>query len=96
MSAVIGKYVRTFAEATHALPQGMHMNADYPFKLPRIVGRDASAITIAEGGKMETLTVKRGRDGDYCWLEQSSSFERWMGHKPTKFRLMPFKATEQP
>lgn len=96
MSAVIGKYVRTFVEATHALPQGMHMNADYPFKLPRIVGRDSYALTIAEGGKMETLTIKRGRDGEYCWLEQSSTFERWMKQKPTKFRLLPFREEQKP
>lgn len=87
-----GKYVRTFADATHALPDGMHMNADYPFMLPRIIDRDAKTITI-EGrrGQQETLPIKHDHAGEFCELHQSSSFERMMGQTPTKFRLLPFK-----
>ena len=90
---VQGTYVRTFAEANYALPDGMPMNADYPFKLPKIVERTADSITIeGRGGKRETLTIRRdARGSEFCELSQSSTFERLYRQPPTKFKLMPFK-----
>ncbi len=94
MGSVIGQYVQTFAEATHALPQGMHMNADYPFMLPKIVERTETTITIAgRDGARETLEIKRDRRGEFAHLKQSSTFERFMRVPPTLFRLAPFKDT---
>lgn len=77
-----GQYVRTFAEATHALPDGMHMNADYPFMLPRIRGINDGKITIIGD---------RGRTATVAHIEQSSSFELMSGRKPKRFRLLPFR-----
>ncbi len=90
---VSGKYVNTFVEATRALPDGMHMNADYPFRLPKIVDRTAGTITI-EGrrGAKKTLSIRQDRQGrEFCELEQSSSFERLCNRPPTTFKLLPFK-----
>lgn len=88
-----GQYVDTFAEATHALPGGMSMNADYPFMLPKIVKIEGDQITIV-GKRGETATAKI-RHGSREWfaLEQSSSFEKLFHRKPTKFHFYPFKST---
>jgi hypothetical protein len=90
----------TFAEATHALPQEMHMNADYPFMLPPIVEKFGpsephrhGAITVrGKGGLTRTVPIKHGKNGtEYAELEQSSAFEKIYQRKPTRFRLLPFK-----
>jgi hypothetical protein len=92
---LIGTYVRTFSEATHALPDGMHMNADYPFVLPKIEHADGETITIrGRYGRTATLMIERDRDGDFATLAQSSTFEKIYRRRPRKFRLKPFRAKE--
>lgn len=91
---VSGKYVQTFAEATHALPEGMHMNADYPFKLPAIVRTDGKQVTLRGSGGVETTAAIKRKHGDgreYCDIEQSSTFEKIYRRQPTLFRCYPFK-----
>lgn len=90
---VIGRYVKTFAEATHALPQGLNLNADYPFKVPRIKQIRGAVVTIVgERGDEVPFVIQRGRDGqEYGTLLQSSSFEKLFGKRPTVFRMEPFK-----
>lgn len=92
-----GNYVKTFAEASHALPDGMHMNADYPFMLPsivKLVGRDV----ILRGRDGEgRFRITRGKDGrEYCVIRQSSTFEAIYGRRPTAFRAYPFKDAGTP
>lgn len=91
--SICGQFVTTFDEATHALPDGMHMNADYPFKLPKIVDRDDRSITIeGRAGARATLVVQHDAAGhEFCELAQSSTFEKLWGRPPTKFKLVPFK-----
>lgn len=56
---VCGRYVKTFAEASHALPQGMHMNADYPFMIPAITKIEGDQVTISGSlGATETFTIE--------------------------------------
>lgn len=95
---VIGKYVAHFAEASHALPDGMHMNADYPFMLPHIVELDAKTITIeGRSGVRETCRIRRTQHGhEYAHVAQRSSFETMMGRQPTRFTLRPFKDYQTP
>lgn len=93
MSTLVGRYVRFWAEATHALPDGMHMNADYPFMLPKITWHDGESITIVgRNGKTATVKIERDDDGEFAHIEQSSTFEKIYRRKPTRFRLMPFRA----
>lgn len=93
---VRGTYVRTFEDVTHALPDGMHMDADYPFMLPKIVGREAGSITLeGRDGKQATLSIRRDSSGqEFCELAQSSTFERLYNRPPTEFKLMPFRGEE--
>lgn len=86
-----GKYVRTFAEATHALPEGMHMDASYPFKLPAIEKIEGAMMTIREGAATETVRIVRGRNRESAYIRQSSSFETLFDRKPKRFRLLPFR-----
>lgn len=87
-----GRYVRTFAEATHALPDGMHMNADYPFMLPTISKIDGDTVTVVgRRGETATAQIKQGRLGEFFELAQSSTFERFYGRRPTTFRFLPFR-----
>jgi hypothetical protein len=88
---IVGKWVGTFAEATHALPIGMHMSADYPFMLPKIVGRGPGTITIQGRDGVATLEIRTDKRGEFCTLKQSSTFERMFRRRPTAFRLEPFK-----
>lgn len=89
---ICGRYVRTFAEASHALPQGMHMNADYPFMLPPITALDGNKVTIRGGrGELQTFTIQRGSSGEFGHIEQSSTYERLFSQPPHRFTLLPFK-----
>lgn len=92
MTSLIGKYVKTFAEASHALPDGMHMNADYPFMLPRIAKLEAKEVVLESRDGDGRFKIVRGGDGrEYCVIVQSSSFEKMFGRPPTKFKAYPFK-----
>jgi len=90
---MMGAYARTFAEATHALAEGMPMNADYPFKTPTIVSCTEQTVTIeGRDGARETLAIRRDAQGrEFAELEQASTFERLYRRPPTKFKLHPFK-----
>lgn len=88
---VCGKYVKTFKEATHALPDGMHMNADYPFKLPSIIAIEGNNVRIKGSGQEKTFTIIKRSGQEYGYIEQSSSYERMFGGKPTRFKMCPFK-----
>lgn len=99
MTTICGKYVSTFAEASHALPDGMHMNADYPFMLPAIKSADGKQVTILSSrGDPQEATVKIiRRDGrEHAYIEQSSTFERIYKRKPARFKLLPFKDDATP
>ena len=74
---ICGKYVKTFAEASHALSNGMHMNADYPFMLPPIKSLDGKTMTISgSGGQEATVTIVEKRGAEVAYIEQSSMFEK--------------------
>lgn len=95
--SLIGRYVETFAEATHALPQGMHMNADYPFMLPKITAKDGKSITIVgRRGETATVPIRRDARGEYSAIAQCSSFEVIYNRKPKRFRLLPFREENKP
>lgn len=90
--SLIGKYVDTFDEATHALPDGMHMNADYPFKLPAIVARDADSVTLqGRNGETVTVPIQEYRGKPCCYVEQSSTYEMIFRQPPHRFRCWPFR-----
>lgn len=98
---VSGHYVKTFAEASHALPSGMHMNADYPFMIPPIVSisEGINRIVTIRGERDLTVSfvIRRRRGlGEYGYIEQSSSFEQIFNRKPTRFRMLPFKDDRTP
>jgi hypothetical protein len=98
MMSVCGRYVGTFAEASHALPQGMHMNADYPFMLPKISSVTATHVTLAgdRHGILATAKIKRDKGREWCELNQSSGFERIYGRSAQRFRFDPFKDEHTP
>lgn len=89
---ISGRYVKTFAEATHALPQGLHLNADYPFKVPkcRVIGRMLE-LTPDGGGEPVTLLIRHGKRGQFVKHAQKSTFENVFGRKATEFRFLPFR-----
>lgn len=91
MTTVSGRYVDTFAEATHALPDGMHMNADYPFMLPRVVSVTDGVVTIREGSNETSFPIRKHAGREVGTVEQSSSFERMFRGKPQKFTMRPFR-----
>lgn len=93
-----GRFVDSFAEASHALPLDMHMNADYPFMIPETVNRDSDKITIAgRGGRTITFTAKKKRNGmEFGVIEQASSFETIFKRRPKKFIVCPFKDQDTP
>lgn len=87
-----GQYVKTFAEATHALPQGMHMNADYPFKLPKCRVVDGMVeLTPDRGGEPVRLKIRHGRRCQFVIHAQKSTFESAFGRKAAEFRFLPFR-----
>lgn len=94
---ISGRYVKTFAEASHALPDGMHMNADYPFMLPKIEKIEGMMVTITNGRETAQFRINRGPRGEFGYLDQVSTFERFMSFgKATRFRMDPFKDENTP
>lgn len=92
MTTLCGKYVKTFREASHALPNGMHMDADYPFMLPAIKSIADGRVTIVGRGNKEAtvkIVMKAGREVAY--INQSSTFEKMFRRAPQRFELHPFK-----
>lgn len=88
---LIGKYSKTFKDATHALPEGMHMNADYPFMLPEIINRTEKEITILGKNKeIATAKIIKRNNQEYIYIYQSSSFEKIFRKSPHKFKCFPF------
>lgn len=93
---LIGTYVSLFAEATHAIPEEMHMNADYPFMWSKIQHADAETVTIlGRYGRTATIVIERDQRGDFATLAQSSTFEKIYRKRPTKFRFVPFRAEDR-
>ena len=97
MASVGGRYVKTFAEASHALPDGMPMNADYPFMLPRISKLEGSEIVLKGRNGDASFKIERDTSGrEFCVIAQSSSFEKLFGRPPQKFKTYPFKDENTP
>lgn len=79
------------------MPEGMHMNADYPFMLPRIQkleGRDV--ILNGRDGDGRFRVITRSDGVQYCVIAQESTFEKIYRRKPTKFKAYPFKDNDTP
>ena len=99
---LMGKYVKTFREASHALPDGMHMNADYPFMLPPIVaienrGKDGRFVTLKGRDGTAEFAVRTDAKGmERCCVVQSSTFETLFGRPPKAFWCHPFKDEDTP
>jgi hypothetical protein len=76
----------------------MHMDADYPFMLPKILAYDGKTVTIeGSDGTSETFIARRRRKtGMYGWLKQSSSFEKLFNRPPQRFEMRPFKDDNSP
>lgn len=96
MSTVSGKYVATFAEASHALPEGMHMNADYPLMLPPISRLTDKDVTLRGRDGEVTAKIVRRNGKEYCKIAQSSSFEALFSRRPQTFTFHPFKDERTP
>jgi hypothetical protein len=88
---IVGKYVKTFAEASHALPEGMHMNADYPFMLPPIVALNDEFVNLRGSGVCAASPIYKRGDQEFCVVNQRSSFEKLFHRKPQRFEFFPFK-----
>lgn len=90
--SVCGNYVTTFAEASHALPNDMHMSADYPFMLPRIESiSDGTVTIIGRGGVRGTGRIEVRKGLEFFRLGQKSSFELMFNLPETVFEFLPFK-----
>ena len=53
---LVGKFVKTFAEASHALPMGINLDADYPLKSPPIAAVSDTQVMLQDL-RGETWTV---------------------------------------
>lgn len=88
---ITGRYVPTFELATHALPQGLHLSADYPFKLPAIKSRTKTTVTLTNGSDEITVRIIKANGREWCNIDQKSAFENAFHRKPTRFKCLPFK-----
>lgn len=95
---VVGKFVKRFSEASHALPIGMRMNADYPFMTPEIIAYDGKTVTVkgSPGHTASFVARRRAGAGMYGVLKQTSSFERIFNRQPKRFEMRPFKDDRTP
>lgn len=99
---VSGQYVAKFSDASHAMPDGMSMNAKYPFMLPRIVRIEGDRVFIAADRHFEGVTegsfvIRRHRvHGEWGEMKQSGVFEQMFNRPPRAFRFYPFKDENTP
>lgn len=92
---VSGKYVDTFAEATHALPNGMHMNSNYPFMLPRIARTGDGKVTlISSSGDEQECRIVVQNGVETCSLKQSSTYELIFKQPPSTWVFYPFNGEQ--
>lgn len=91
---ISGNYVRKFADASHALPDGMPTGSDYPFILPKIVAVDGKCVVIRsdDGWAVQSAKIRKSKGhGQYCVISQSSTFEKLYRRPPRSFTFWPFK-----
>jgi len=89
---VIGNYCDTFAQATHAMPQGMSLNAPYKFHWLKVVRVEGQTLHCTGAGQPMQFKIVRNRTLK-CESVELTINDPIFG--PRKFLTLPFKGTER-
>lgn len=84
MSCLVGKYVRSFAEADTGLLQGVSLNAPYDFFWVQLQRVEGDQIICTGAGKEMRLPIRRGRT---CELAKVTVEDPLFG--PQQFDVAP-------
>jgi hypothetical protein len=87
---ISGKYVDTFAEATHGMLDGVSLNAPYPFFWGKIKEVAPDHIVFIGDGEEMRLAISKRRGGG----EQSVVTIQDPLFGPQRFPVLPFKGEE--
>lgn len=88
---VTGNYCKTFAEATHGMPQGVSLNAPYRFHWVKIVRVEGKTVHYTGAGEEMQSKIRRQRDGrEFFDLTIKDPI-----FGPIKFKTLPFKGEER-
>ncbi|WP_339347791.1 hypothetical protein [uncultured Sphingomonas sp.] len=87
--AVVGRYVRRFADADMGMLEGASLNAPYAFHWVTDVRVDGASIVCKGAGKPLALPFRRTAHGDRATITINDPI-----FGPTKFEVHPFKRSE--
>lgn len=88
---VTGNYCKTFAEATHGMPQGMSLNARYRFHWVKVVRVEGKTVHCTGALEPMEFQIRRQRDGQEFF--DLTIKDPIFG--PQVFRTLPFKGEER-
>ena len=88
---VVGTYCKTFSEATHAMPQGVSLNAPYRFHWLKVIRVEGQTVHCTGAGEPMSFKIRRQRDGrEFIDLTiQDPIFG------PQLFKTLPFKGEDK-
>lgn len=59
---VIGQYCKSFSDATHAMPQGVSLNAPYRFHWLKVVKVEGGEVHCTGAGEAMQFKIRRERN----------------------------------
>ncbi len=91
---IIGSYCQSFKDATHAMPQGISLNAPYKFhwlKVEKVCGSDVYCMGGGEPMRFEIRKEGRGRSRiDFFLITMKDALSG-----PRQFKAYPFRSEER-
>lgn len=84
-----GRYVKTFDEATHAILDGVSLNARYPFYWLKVIEIKGRELVCSVYGETHRLKFRRTKSGDRSSIVMEDMF---FGN--IKFPVLPFRGEE--
>jgi len=88
---ISGRYVDTFADATHGMLEGASLNAPYEFHWVRVLRVEAGQLVCTGGREVMRLPLKRRGKREFAEVTVRDPI-----FGPIAFKVAPFNGEERP
>ena len=88
---ISGRYVSSFAEATHGMLEGASLNAPYKFHWVKVLRIEDGHLVCTGAREEMRLPIKRRGNRDFAEVTVRDPL-----FGPVKFKVAPFKGEERP
>ncbi|BAQ50374.1 hypothetical protein [Methylobacterium aquaticum] len=86
MTTICGRYVDTFAEATHGMLEGASLDAPYKFHSVKVLRVEGAELVCTGAGEEMRLPVRRRGKREFSEVTVRDPI-----FGPLKFKVAPFK-----